>query len=97
MFLRYRKATSEDFSMLVFPTFYPICHICQERKDYTSEHACRSLIHRKYMISGRDIGLKNYSITGDNMLEFVFNQYSSMNLGNISEGTITCDSHRCVK
>lgn len=51
------------------------------------------------MISGRDIGLKNYSITGDkvDMLEFVFNQYSSMNLGNISEGTITCDSHRCVK
>lgn len=38
------------------------------------------------MISGREIGLKNYSITGDNMLEFVFNQYSSMNLGNISEG-----------
>lgn len=49
------------------------------------------------MISGRDIGLKNYSSTGDNMLEFVFNQYSSMNLGNISEGTIACDSHRCVK
>lgn len=49
------------------------------------------------MISGRDIGLKNCSITGDNMLEFVFNQYSSMNLGDILEGTITCDSHRCVK
>lgn len=49
------------------------------------------------MISGRDIGLKNYSSSGDNMLEFVFNQYSSMILGNISEGTITCDSHRCVK
>lgn len=48
------------------------------------------------MISGREIGLKD-SITWDNMLEFVFNQYSDMNLGNISEGTVTCDSHRCVK
>lgn len=48
------------------------------------------------MISGREIGLKN-PITWDNMLEFVFNQYLDMNLCNISEGTITCDCHGCVK
>lgn len=49
------------------------------------------------MIFGRDIGLKNYFSIGDNMLEFVFNWYLSMNLGNILEGIIICDSYRCVK
>lgn len=81
MFLRYCKVIFEDFFMLVFLIFYFICYIFRilrmivllGKKDYISEYVCRFLIYRKYMIFGREIGLKNYFIIGDNMLEFVFN------------------------